>query len=129
MRGPGQALFKSECGRIPGSPGEDDLRVGQLNSKLDELVAAESRGDQETVLRWLVTQTTPTMMKWICCIILKDVRVPPLSPPSPLLPTLGKCLSAPTAWLPLSGCRILFLLLLCVEATVLGFNRRGRAFC
>eukprot|EP00884_Botryococcus_braunii_P020214 jgi/Botrbrau1/6877/Bobra.152_2s0033.1 len=69
------ALFKSECGRIPGSAGENDLTVGLLNKKLDDLVAAESRSDKETILRWLLSHTTPTMMKWICCIILKDIRI------------------------------------------------------
>jgi hypothetical protein len=70
-----QSLFKGHCGRIEGSPGQNDLTVGMLNDKLDELVAKEDRDGKVEVLRWLVDHTTPVMMKWICYIILKDVRV------------------------------------------------------
>lgn len=69
-----QQLFIGHCKKQEGTPGERELKIGQLNQKLDELVAA--KGDEKVnVLRWLITHTSPSMMRWIICIILKDLKV------------------------------------------------------
>lgn len=82
-----QYLFDQSCGVK--NPRKDDpvevkqqrevamrqLKVHHVNELLNRLVAVDSDRDKVAVLRQLVEQTTPTMMKWIVHVILKDLKV------------------------------------------------------
>ena len=81
-----QYLFDMSCGvkeNRRASPEElkqqlekqRQLKVHHVNELLNELVAVDSDKDKVAVLRQLVEKTTPTMMKWIVHIILKDLKV------------------------------------------------------
>ena len=66
-----QYLFDYHCSK---PEGDRSLKIGQLNAKLDELV--EAKGDTKVgVLRWLVTHSSSSQMRWILQIILKDMKV------------------------------------------------------
>lgn len=63
-----QHLFRTNCAQ------DSTLTVGELNTQLDRLAAVQSR-DKAGVLRSLCMRSTPRMMYWIVCIILKDLKV------------------------------------------------------
>lgn len=69
-----QYLLRTNCGKSAGTDGEKILKIGELNHKLDELVAASGNA-KATTLAWLIRNTSPRLMKWIICIILKDLKV------------------------------------------------------
>ena len=66
--------MRTNCGKTANTEGEKELKVGVLNKKLDELAAASGNA-KSTVLAWLIRITSPRLMKWIICIILKDLKV------------------------------------------------------
>ena len=69
-----QYLFKPNCGKSAESKGEAMLKVGQVNKKLDDLVAA--KGDEKVkILQWFIQNTSPRLMKRLVSIILKDLKV------------------------------------------------------
>jgi len=55
--------------------GEKDLKVEDINDKLNELAAAASAEEKTAVLQWLVQRSSARMLKWITQIILKDLKV------------------------------------------------------
>ena len=75
-----QYLFSKSCGKQPNTPAANELKVRDVNQRLDELVAAEGTEDKVKVLTWLVHHTTPDQMKWITQIILKEMKVPAAAP-------------------------------------------------
>lgn len=70
-----QYLFRLTAGRQEQDQGEKDLKVGDINTKLDELAAAASAEEKTAVLQWLVQRSSARMLKWITQIILKDLKV------------------------------------------------------
>lgn len=70
-----QYLFRLTAGRQEQDQGEKDLKVGEINTKLDELAAAASAEEKTAVLQWLVQRSSARMLKWITQIILKDLKV------------------------------------------------------
>lgn len=70
-----QYLFRLTAGRQEQDQGEKDLKVGDINTKLDELAAAGSAEEKTAVLQWLVQRSSARMLKWITQIILKDLKV------------------------------------------------------
>lgn len=69
-----QYLLRTNCGKTADTEGEKELKIGTLNKKLDELAGASGNA-KASVLAWLVRMTSPRLMKWIICIILKDLKV------------------------------------------------------
>ena len=69
-----QYLLRTNCGKSEDSKGIKELKIRALNEKLDELAAASGNA-KATVLTWLIRITSPGMMRWIICIILKDLKV------------------------------------------------------
>ena len=69
-----QYLFKPNCGKSAESKGEAMLKVGQVNKKLDDLVAAKG-DDKVKILQWFIQNTSPRLMKRLVSIILKDLKV------------------------------------------------------
>ena len=64
-----------EGGGAGGAEACRGLKVWEVNEKLDELAAAGgSLTAQVPILRWFLGCTTPTMMRWLVQIILKDVK-------------------------------------------------------
>ena len=70
-----QYLFRLTAGRQEQDSGEKDLKVEDVNSKLNELAAAGSAEEKTAVLQWLVQRSSARMLKWITQIILKDLKV------------------------------------------------------
>lgn len=70
-----QYLFRLTAGKQEHEPGEKDLKVEDINHKLDELAAAASAEEKTGVLQWLVQRSSARMLKWITQIILKDLKV------------------------------------------------------
>ena len=70
-----QYLFRLTAGKQEHEPGEKDLKVQDINKKLDELAAAGSAEEKTAVLQWLVQRSSARMLKWITQIILKDLKV------------------------------------------------------
>lgn len=70
-----QYLFRVTAGRKEQDPAERDLKVEDINNKLDELAAADSAEEKTAVLQWLVQRSSGRMLKWITQIILKDLKV------------------------------------------------------
>ena len=70
-----QYLFRLTAGKQEQGPGEKDLKVQDINEKLNELAAAASAEDKTAVLQWLVQRSSARMLKWITQIILKDLKV------------------------------------------------------
>lgn len=70
-----QNLFCITAGRQEHDPAERDLKVEDINNKLDELAAAGSAEEKTAVLQWLVQRSSARMLKWITQIILKDLKV------------------------------------------------------
>ena len=70
-----QYLFRLTAGRQEQEPGEKDLKVEDINNKLNELAAAASAEEKTAVLQWLVQRSSARMLKWITQIILKDLKV------------------------------------------------------
>lgn len=70
-----QYLFRLTAGRQEQDPGERDLKVEDINTKLNELAAAGSAEEKTAVLQWLVQRSSARMLKWITQIILKDLKV------------------------------------------------------
>ena len=69
-----QYLLRTNCGKTANTDGEKELKIGTVNQKLDELAAA-SGNLKATVLASLMRATSPRLLKWIICIILKDLKV------------------------------------------------------
>ena len=63
------------AGKQEHEPGEKDLKVEDINDKLNELAAAASAEEKTAVLQWLVQRSSARMLKWITQIILKDLKV------------------------------------------------------
>ena len=63
------------AGKQEHEPGEKDLKVENINDKLNELAAAASAEEKTAVLQWLVQRSSARMLKWITQIILKDLKV------------------------------------------------------
>lgn len=63
------------AGKQEHEPGEKDLKVEDINDKLNELAAAASAEEKTAVLQWLVQHSSARMLKWITQIILKDLKV------------------------------------------------------
>jgi len=61
------------AGKQEHEPGEKDLKVEDINNKLNELAAAASAEEKTAVLQWLVQRSSARMLKWITQIILKDL--------------------------------------------------------
>lgn len=70
-----QYLFRLTAGRQEQDPGEKDLKVEDINTKLNELAAAGSAEEKTAVLQWVVQRSSARMLKWITQIILKDLKV------------------------------------------------------
>lgn len=70
-----QYLFRLTAGRQEHEFGEKDLKVEDVNTKLNELAAAGSAEEKTAVLQWLVQRSSARMLKWITQIILKDLKV------------------------------------------------------
>ena len=70
-----QYLFRLTAGKQEHDPGEKDLKVQDINDKLDELAEAASAEEKTAVLQWLVQRSSARMLKWITQIILKDLKV------------------------------------------------------
>ncbi|KAL6769116.1 LIG4 [Auxenochlorella protothecoides x Auxenochlorella symbiontica] len=69
-------FFSSYCEKTHGTPGAKDLKIRQVNEKLDAMVACAGRtNDQAEIVRWLFTMTTPKQMFWLTQIILKNLRI------------------------------------------------------
>ena len=62
------------AGKQEHEPGEKDLKVENINDKLNELAAAASAEEKTAVLQWLVQRSSARMLKWITQIILKDLK-------------------------------------------------------
>ena len=69
-----QYLFKANCAKQPGTAAESKLKLGQVNEKLDELVAAKA-DQKQRILQFFLQNTSPRLMKRIVSIILKDTKV------------------------------------------------------
>ncbi|KAK9803302.1 hypothetical protein WJX72_010348 [[Myrmecia] bisecta] len=67
-------ILRGQCGKVDDSPGAKELKVGVLNEKLDELATSDFAGKKQ-VMTWLMTHTTPRQMKWICGIVLNDLKI------------------------------------------------------
>ena len=72
-----QYLFRLTAGRQEHDAGEKDLKVEDINIKLNELAASNSAEEKTAVLQWLVQRSSARMLKWITQIILKDLKVLP----------------------------------------------------
>ena len=70
-----QYLFRLTAGRQEQDAGEKDLKVEDINTKLNELAASSSAEEKTAVLQWLVQRSSARMLKWITQIILKDLKV------------------------------------------------------
>ena len=70
-----QYLFRLTAGKQEHDPGEKDLKVQDINNKLDDLAEAASAEEKTAVLQWLVQRSSARMLKWITQIILKDLKV------------------------------------------------------
>ena len=70
-----QYLFRLTAGRQEQDSAEKDLKVEDINTKLNELAAAGSAEEKTAVLQWLVQRSSARMLKWITQIILKDLKV------------------------------------------------------
>ncbi|DBA86388.1 TPA: hypothetical protein ACH3X2_005613 [Trebouxia sp. C0005] len=68
-------LFRLTAGKQEHEPGEKDLKVEDINNKLNELAAAASAEEKTAVLQWLVQRSSARMLKWITQIILKDLKI------------------------------------------------------
>lgn len=102
-----QTILRGRCGQMDKPKGTKDtegrfkgrftLTVGDLNAKLDELVAAgggrgiavrqqgadsaAAAGKRAAVLRGLMQATTPTQMRWIVQIIIGNLKASPRDSP------------------------------------------------
>ncbi|KAL4853400.1 Dynamin-related protein 5A [Chlorella vulgaris] len=67
-------IFMACCDSDPSM--EKTLKVGELNTDLDRLVAAAGKTDEQAVIfRELMQKTTPDQMYWIVQIILRNLKI------------------------------------------------------
>ena len=70
-----QYLFRLAASKVEHDPAERELKVEDVNSKLNELAAVSSAEEKTAVLQWLVQHSSPRMLTWITHIVLKDLKV------------------------------------------------------
>ncbi|KAK9838672.1 hypothetical protein WJX74_001090 [Apatococcus lobatus] len=68
-------LFSSGCGKLPDDASRFDLKLHDVNERLDQLVKDDSKQAKAQTLQWLLQHTTPDQMMWICRIILHDLKI------------------------------------------------------
>ena len=55
-------------------PGEKDLKIEDINNKLNELATAATAEEKTAILSWLVQRSNARMLKWITQIICRISR-------------------------------------------------------
>ena len=72
-----QAVVSTQA-RVPDNASKEErtkVKIGDVNMKLDELVKAGNRKDEQApILRYFTRNCTPRQLKWLTQIILKDMK-------------------------------------------------------
>jgi len=71
-------VFNDQCDIKDDAPSEEKkrIKIGDVNEKLDALAAAgNDSATQAGIIRWFLKRATPLQMRWICDIILKNVKI------------------------------------------------------
>lgn len=54
---------------------DSETTLGEINEKLDQLVAATSAKQKQTVVMWMLQTMSPKEHKWFIRVILKDMKI------------------------------------------------------